>query len=530
MTQDRPRDVGYGMIVTAVASLLVYALALRNGFAFDDVVLIPGDPRVTGAHIGQLLARPYWNDSTLGLYRPITSLSFGLDWYVSKGSAAWFHFTNMIWHALASVFAYALLTRFFRPAAALCGALVFAVHPVHVEAVANIVGRGELIAATFFFAACYAWTARSLAPAARVGLTAVCYALAMVAKEGTVVLPAILLLLDLVDDATPLRRHHWRGYAVLLGCFAIFMLLRWFVIGGLTPARLDPSIEVTTSFGQRLLTALQAWPVEMKLLLFPRTLLADYGPRILMPITAWTPLAVIGLTLVVATVAGGVVACARGSYLWALGLFWFPVTILPVSNFIIPIGVLVAERTLYLPSFALCFGIAAFLSPARTLSLARTRWLVAAIVLALAARTLTRIPDWNSTDSIMLALVRDRPDAFRGHWHRARMAREKKDPGSAVARYDHALKLWPYRESLVQEAAAYGGSHGRAAWARDVAFWGTRRWPENVNFHRMLAAQAVDLGDTVTARRAVANGLHLHPGDTILNQMRHAFGRPGTVE
>lgn len=531
MNDDLPIDFGYGLILTAVVCVLGYGLALQNGFAFDDVVLIPGDRRVTGAHLGQLLTRPYWNDSALALYRPLTSLTFGLDWHAAKGSATWFHFTNIIWHTTATVFAYALLTRFFRTTAALCGALVFAVHPVHVEAVANVVGRGELIAATFFFAGCYAWTAHALRSTARLALTSLCYVLAMLAKEGAVVLPAILLVLDLVQgSARQDLRQRWRPYAVLVACFAGFMLIRWSVIGGLAPSRLDPSIEVTTSLGQRLLTALQAWPVEARLLLFPRVLLADYGPQVLMPIKEWTPLAVMGLTLVSATIAAGLTALLRGSYLWALGLLWFPVTILPVSNFFIPIGVLVAERTLYLPSFALSLACAALLSHTHIRAYKHTRWLIAALVLALAIRTVARIPDWNSTDSIMLALVRDRPDAFRGQWHLARMARQKKDAATAVARYDRAMQLWPYRETLAQEAAAYGGSQARAAWARDIAFWGTLRWPDNVNFNRMLAAHAIDLGDSATARQAVAKGLRTHPADSILNQMRQAFGQPGTVK
>ena len=167
MNDQRELSIGYGVVATAVAALLVYVLALRNGFAFDDVVLIPNDARVTGAQIGALLTKSYWSDSGLGLYRPLTSLTFALDWLAGSGGTAWFHFTNMLWHALASMAAFLLLARWFRPAAALAGSLMFALHPVHVEAVANIVGRSELIAATFFFAACLVWTTRDLPRNAR---------------------------------------------------------------------------------------------------------------------------------------------------------------------------------------------------------------------------------------------------------------------------------------------------------------------------------------------------------------------------
>jgi predicted Zn-dependent protease len=126
----------------------------------------------------------------------------------------------------------------------------------------------------------------------------------------------------------------------------------------------------------------------------------------------------------------------------------------------------------------------------------------------------------------MIALVRDRPDAFRGQWHMARMARQANHAQEALKRYEGAMKLWPYRESLAQEAAAYASDRGAKAWSRDVAFYGTLRWPKNVDFYRLLAANAVDLGDTATARTAVQKGLAVKADDQILNDMWRAFGTP----
>jgi hypothetical protein len=522
-TQSLPQSqsLGNGAVLTAFAAVLFYAFALHNGFAFDDVVLIPGDPRVTGTHIGRLLTTSYWNDSSLALYRPLTSVTFALDWYVSKGSAAWFHFTNMLWHVAASVLAYLLLMRFFRAAAATAGGVLFALHPVHVEAVANIVGRSELIADRFFVAACLIWTACNLPRTPRLVLTIICYALAMCAKESAIVLPGVLFVLDYWREDNPSWRRRAPEYIAFALTLAAFMTLRHFVVGSIEPGRLDPSIEVANTWWLRTLTALQAWPVELKVLVFPLTLLADYGPRILLPIQQWTPLAVIGLTMVIVTVGGGIVALLQRKPLWALGLLWFPITILTVSNLIVPIGVLVAERTLYLPSFAICMAAAALFDQAD----ARAAFAIAvAIAVAFAVRSIARIPDWTSTDAIMSALVRDRPDAFRGEWHMARMARSHGQVDKALGLYDKALRLWPYREGLVEEAAAYGTEHNRVVWAREVAHWGTQRWPRNVNLQRTLAANAIDMGDTVTARNAVSAGLHIAPKDSVLNAMWRAFG------
>lgn len=526
MSRTAEITTGYGAVAVALAAIVLYAGALANGFAFDDVVLIPNDARVINSQIGALLTRPYWNDHELGLFRPLTSLSFGLDWLIGNGRASWFHFTNVLAHALASVLAFLLLARFFRTGAALAGGLAFALHPVHVEAVANVVGRSEMFAASFVFAACLIWTSRSITGAARLWLTVLCYALAMFAKESAVVLPGLLILLDLARGE-PVRgyaRKRWREVGALALTLVVFMALRWIVIGGIAPARLDPVLEVTRSTSQRWMTALQAWPIYAELLFVPRTLLADYGPRVLMPVGEWTPRAVIGLTIVLASVIGGTAALVMRHGKAMLGLLWFPLTILPVSNVLFPIGVIVAERTLYLPLFALCIGAAAAWQAAPDRRLA---WIVAGLIATgYTARTLTRVPDWHDTDTIMIALRNDRPDAFRAQWHLARYERNQNNVDAALKQYDTALRLWPYREGLVQEAAAFGSAHGRAAWARDVAFWGTQRWPENEDFHQLLAANAVDLGDTITARRAVRVGLQRHPDSKILNDMWRAFGPP----
>jgi predicted membrane-bound dolichyl-phosphate-mannose-protein mannosyltransferase len=166
----------------------------------------------------------------------------------------------------------------FPTSAAIVGGLLFALHPVHVEAVANIVGRAEMIAASFFFTACLIWCAKGLSRWTRVLLASVCYVLAMFAKESAVVLPAILFLLDSAQDEKP----RWTDYGIVSIAFVVFMLCRWQVVGGLAPARLDPSIEVAHGWFQRTLTALLAWPSRAGLLR-SRARFSLNTARILMP-------------------------------------------------------------------------------------------------------------------------------------------------------------------------------------------------------------------------------------------------------
>jgi protein O-mannosyl-transferase len=515
-------------------AVAIYLPSLGNGFAYDDVAIITLDERVRTFDAGSILTGPYWRDTTSALYRPLTTLSFAVDWRVSDGAPAWFHFTNVLWHGAATVLVLRLLLALGAGVgAAVIGAALFAVHPVHVEAVANTVGRAELIAATFSLAAVLFWIgpARALDRPWRLAALSLLFLGALAAKESAAVLPGLLVVTDIArrrlrpGRAAVWLRRRVRPLAVLGATLALFLLARSAVLGAITPADIDPSLEVLQSPLHRFYTALTAWPQYARLLFFPRTLLADYGPRIMMPAVGPEPAVILGAMLVAVATAGALLAWERGHPRAAAALLWFAVAILPVSNLLVPIGVLVAERTLYLPSVALSLAV---LPLSRQLGGVRSRRAVLAaavavlIMLPLAMRTVSRIPDWRSTDDIFAALLRDRPDAFRGVWHTARLAAARNDAPAALARYDSAMHLWPYRPRLVREAALYASRQQQPGRAARLTDFGLRRWPDDLVLRRLHAGLLLDYGDVDAARRHIAEGLRWHPRDSLLLRMRDA--------
>jgi hypothetical protein len=531
-SSSAPRNHVAILIVIATA-LLAYLPALGNGFAYDDVPIVQQDTRVQAlTSFGDIFTNGYWQDASLALYRPLTTLSFAIDHAIGNGSPAWFHASNLLMHAAVSVLVLLLLAPFFGNLPGLAGALVFALHPVHVEAVANIVGRAEMLSAFFFLAACILWLPRTPAahgPSAwRAIAVLACFALALLAKESAATLPAILLLLDGITGAARRDRlHPWlRERAPLIAAMLVIIvcygIVRAAVLGSFVPGRVDPVLEVATGTGARIWTALQAWPVWFRLLFVPDVLLADYGPGILWPATGPNGAGVLGLVIALTMVTIGVLAFLSGRMLLAVGALWFPITILPVSNLLLPIGVLVAERTLYLPSVALSFLVcAAALALAQTGS--GTRRVAAAafaIVLALfGVRTALRAPVWDSTDSVMIALVEDRPDAFRGRWHLARMARNAGQMVHAMNEYDAAIAIWPRRQSLILEATAFAAEQQRVDRAFELAQLAASQWPDDVAVQRVLAGTALDAGQFGVARDAIRAGLALEPTDAMLLRM-----------
>ncbi len=146
-------------LVSAGLAIFLYAVTIRGTYVYDDLAIIRDDPRVHQPSLWkELWTKDYFDGGVDNLYRPIVSSSYALQWFI-HGDRPWlFHAVNILLHALAC----ALVAEFTRrvlgawpraPAAATCAGLLFAVHPVHVEAVANIVGRAELACTAAIFAA-----------------------------------------------------------------------------------------------------------------------------------------------------------------------------------------------------------------------------------------------------------------------------------------------------------------------------------------------------------------------------------------
>ena len=144
--------------------------------------------------------KPYWPNKygqELGLWRPVTSIVYGLQWQLWGGAPVGFHLTNVLLNGLAAALVVVLLGHLMPIGAALIGGIVFAVHPVHVEAVANVVGMAELLSAVLYLATCLVILrnpGRMKAP--WLALTMFLFATACLAKESAITLPGAVLLID----------------------------------------------------------------------------------------------------------------------------------------------------------------------------------------------------------------------------------------------------------------------------------------------------------------------------------------------
>ncbi|MGD8276569.1 MAG: tetratricopeptide repeat protein [Gemmatimonadota bacterium] len=455
--------------IVALFCVATYAGSLLNGFALDDNYIIRGNARVHQLHdLAAIWLTPYWPTSgeLLGLYRPLAIFGYALQWGVGDGAPWVFHAVNVLLHVAVSILVLLLLRRFASPLAALVGALVFAVHPVHTEVVANVVGQAEMIAAAGVLAACLVHAARPVDAArpgpARLAAMMALFGVSLLAKEGAVVLPGLLVALDagqgrIRPEARSVSRY-LRAMALPLLALGVtlclYLLLRIHVLGSIGGVDAAPNLPFLRQ-DHRVFSALRAWPEYVRLLAWPFDLSADYSPAVILPASGFTPMVVLGTVLLAATFALAVLTPRWPTA--GLPAAWFVIAIFPVSNLLLPIGVLLAERVLYLPSVAACFAVAAVTDSVRARATTRALRVAtigaAAMLAAFAVRSTLRSPDWKDTSAVWDALIRDHPESYRAQWVNGYRLRQRGNLDLARQYLELAYRIWPDDAQMIDALA-----------------------------------------------------------------------------
>jgi tetratricopeptide (TPR) repeat protein len=448
--------------VVAAAALATAVLSLRNGFVYDDVSVIQKDTRIHSLDSLRGLVRAgYWTrDVRDKVYRPLTSISFAIDWRLGGGSPLPFHLGNIVLHVIVSLLVlalgYAALGR-----GAEIAALWFAVQPVHVEAVANAVGRAELLAAACYLAAVllYRRDGRLAAEAPRGGgriaasLGTMLFALlAVFAKEHALTLPAALLLMDWWEARNSARSvgETWKRHALLwiavLMIAVGYLAARSSAVGTIGAGSVAPGLE-NLSLWKRSLVMLPAALVWARLFLFPLRLSPDYSPDAFVAHTSLAPIHFLAL-LILLPVSVAAWKLRRRAPAFGFGLWWIVVTGSVAANVVVPTGVTIAERVLYLPSVGAAIALGALWA---LLPRTRTMWVVTVwALLMLGIRSIIRIPVWSDQAHFYRALLHDAPRSYRSHWAQAALAFDSGSIVEGEMKYREAIRIYP-DAAVIQE-------------------------------------------------------------------------------
>jgi len=427
-----------GAAAVFVLAVLVYANAIRNDFNFDDTTLIQNNSLVRLANLPKILVSNYWANTPFAqgvlLYRPLPVASFALDRAVWGDNPAGFHLTNVLINAADAVLVFVLLASLFgdrlSPLPLSLCALLFALHPVHTEAINMVVGRTELLAALFGLLTflCY----RHGRKPAAFGF----FFLALLSKEIAVTIPAVIFLHEYLSKR---RVARW-SYVVFAGVLLAYLAIRFAVLGGFTSVHQTGMLD-QQNVVQRALTVIKALGCYLRLLVIPWPLTPDYSdvplPGSALAFGVLLPLAAIVLLLMV--------AWSLRKVAWAVtfAILWFFVTILPVSN-VISIGAFLGERFLYLPSVSvalLAAGVWCHSSHKGRAKACLAAGLLVCVVFALL--TFKRNFAWHNANTLWASVLVHQPDNPRAQFHIGVQYEEQKEYEKALDAYERAVRYYP---------------------------------------------------------------------------------------
>lgn len=420
------------LLLPLLSACVPYVTALNGGFVFDDHALIEQVPGGESPSIG---GAGFWGDlPATGYYRPLLQVSLALDNLLGSGNPMLFHLTNLLLHMAMVLAAWLLLLRLCgRRDLATMAATLFALHPVHVEAVAWISGRGDLLAPLLglcgWLALMHGGWLPSRGPGRRddasvpwLMTAAVLWLAAILSKESAVAFPLMAWWSAMVlsGDQNPAGTRRVLAMGPWLAAPAVALgtalALRLAVLGsmrGSWPA--DPLANPAAGLGilDRLATTGVGLIRTCGLLAWPWPLRADYGQPVLRSMELGSLPGLSGAAALAAALAlltlgvrwsRHLSPAARPALLGAglLLLAWLPVSSLgPLP------GSLLAERYLVLPSLGWSLMVAA-----AVLGIGGRRiwhWLMAAVVAAAwTGVVLARVPVWHD-DARLFASERTRP-------------------------------------------------------------------------------------------------------------------------
>ena len=424
------------VLAAAVTGAALYLPSAGFGFVWDDRSLIQDNRYVHDAReLRANLTGDYFRRSEtperIGHWRPAVTATFMGDWAAGGGRPAAFHLDNVLLYAAACGLVAALAAAIGLGAGgALAAGLLFAVHPAHVESVAWISGRTDLLCGVFVLLAlcCDARGARWAAGAATLG--------ALLAKEMGLVAPAAVAMRAAILPRPPESPR--RALAPHLIAVAAYAVTRLGVLG------LTPKPPEAGSHG-RLALFLTWWSAFLD---YARVVVAPVRlcivPGVALETSPFAPRVLAGLALF-GLVAAAAWRLRRRAPRASWGLACFLASLLPLTNFIVPIrapaGVAFpwAERFLFVPTIFLAVAAAAALTRAR-------RWVVAlaaVAAVALAARTLAREGVWRDQRALFEATVRDAETDAGAHVDLGAALMDAGDLDGAEVHLRRALTLAP---------------------------------------------------------------------------------------
>ncbi|XP_060089653.1 protein O-mannosyl-transferase TMTC4 isoform X2 [Heteronotia binoei] len=491
----------WAKIVVGLLSVICFADSYDGDFVFDDseAILNNKDLRAE-TPLGDLWHHDFWgsklsSNTSHKSYRPLTVLTFRINYFLAGGFyPLGFHAINIILHCVISVVivdVFSILLGGLQytgkgrrlnlvPKSSLLAALLFAVHPVHTECIAGIVGRADLLCALFFLLSFLGYC-RALKESkegtpfsvAWILLSVLLGAVAMLCKEQGITILGLNALFDAVvinklnilevvlkilrkdkslESLVVFRKGLLFRTAILLCGGATMLYIRWRIMGTGPPAftEVDNPASFADSLFVRAINYNYYYSLNAWLLLCPWWLCFDWSMGcvpLIKSVTDWRIIALAVLWFCLIALMGQAL-CSEDSQkrrILTLGLGFLIIPFLPASNLFFRVGFVVAERVTYLPSIGYCmlitYGFSLLSKQAK-----RKKLLVAALLVLLLInvwRCVIRSNQWRSEEQLFRSALSVCPLNAKVHYNVGKNLADKGNQSAAISYYREAVRLNP---------------------------------------------------------------------------------------
>lgn len=440
---------------------IVYGASLSNRFvAWDDNYVINFNPVVRGFSVDHLV-KTFTTFVDPELYNPLTFISYQLDYTIGGLKPFIFHFTNLLLHTLNAIlvawFLYVLSKRGWL---SIVAAILFAVHPLNVEAVAWASARKDVLSTFFFFATLISYlyykeqTHRSKLMYA---ISLAAFLLGLLSKVMVLTIPVILLMIDY------LQHRKWSTkpiiekipYFALSGIFGIIA-----IIGKQAAANQATILETILMGAKSTVFYLEKFFVPIRLaVIYPYT----------KQITISSPDFFIPVLLVVLLIALAVFSYVKKWRFATFGLCFYLLTLVPTFLNFAKGGefYFASDRYAYVPQIGLLLIIivllhAFFESQSRKKNIIRTASsLIALIIGLLAVLSYKQSLVWKNSETLFVQTLKYYPDAVAASINLGLVYRESGFPEKAMPLFQDALKIRPNNALLIANIGATLDKQGK---------------------------------------------------------------------
>lgn len=456
----------YYYILIAALSVLLYANTLKHGFVLDDTAVVENNQFVKEGIKGipKILTTFYWEgywNSNAGLYRPLSLVSFAIEYSLSPNNPFIHHAFNVAYYAILCCLLFELLCKVFPKTNSrffLLAVLLFIAHPIHTEVVANIKSRDEIFSLLFFLLCCRQLYVKPERGKKNILWASVFFLLALLSKEGALALLPAIFLIDYIHEKNIPALVKKRA-ALLLTTAVWFAWHQYIIVSSASPrityTYSDNSLFASSSLLDQKATAFGMFVQYIMKSFYPYNLSYDYSFNEI-PIIHFASLpALCGLAIFAALIY----VAFKTFKSEPLITFCMAMILLPLlltGNLFFNIGATMADRFLFIPTIGSCILICWLVFKAFKLTVsakpsAPAQYVLLAVCLLFSVRTFTRNKDWKDNFTLFRNDVDNAPNSARVHFNNALVLEKtiQNDPVPAQKEYEVCLGIDPYYHDAI---------------------------------------------------------------------------------